>query len=61
MEISKVYDIFYTQKRICFSKGYKVFEEAYEDLKDKLNLKREEIKHVGSTEVIITKGDRNVA
>lgn len=57
MEKSKVYDIFFKQDKICFSKGYKVFEEAYKELKDMLHLKREEEKHVGWIEVIITKGD----
>lgn len=58
MDKAKVYDIFYDQEKICFSKGYKVFEEIYEELKDKLNLQREEIKNVGWTEVVIRKGDR---
>lgn len=58
MDKSKVYDIFYEQRKICFSKGYKVFEEVYEELKDKLNLQREEIKNVGWTEVVIRKVDR---
>lgn len=58
MDKAKVYDIFYDQEKICFSKGYKVFEEIYEELKDKLNLQREEEKHVGWTEVVIRKGDR---
>ncbi len=58
MDKSKVYDIFYEQDIIKFSKGYKVFEEIYEELKDKLNLQREEIKNVGWTEVVIRKGDR---
>ena len=57
MEKSKVYDIFFKQDKICFSKGYKVFEETYEELKDMLHLKREEEKHYGWVEVIITKGD----
>lgn len=57
MEKSKVYDIFFNQDKICFSKGYKVFEETYEELKDMLHLKRKEEKHYGWIEVIITKGD----
>ena len=57
MEKSKVYDIFFKQDKICFSKGYKVFEETYKELKDMLHLKREEEKHYGWIEVIITKGD----
>lgn len=44
-----------TRKTINFSKGYEVFEEVYNEYKDKFNLKRKEIKHVGYTEVIITR------
>lgn len=51
MELSKVYDIFYKQNEIKFSKGYKVFEEVYNDLKDELNLKRKEINNI----VIVSK------
>lgn len=54
----EVYQIFYNQEQVCFSKGYKEFEEVYEDLKDKLNLTREEKEQVGWTEVIIRKGER---
>ena len=57
MDYSKVYDMFYTQDKIQFSKGYKVFEEAYEELKEKLNLKREEKSQGLWTLVIITKGE----
>lgn len=57
MDYSKVYDMFYTQDKIQFSKGYKVFEEAYEELKEKLNLKREEQSQGLWTLVIITKGE----
>lgn len=57
MEKSKVYDIFFKQDKICFNKGYKIFEEVYEELKDMLNLEREEKKAIGYIEVIIKKGD----
>lgn len=53
MTKAKVYDIFYTQSEIQFSKGYKIFEEVYEELKDKLNLDREEIDQNGWTLVIV--------
>lgn len=56
MELWQVYDKFYDQQTIKFSKGYKEFEEAYEELKEELNLQREEISHGNWTEVIITKG-----
>lgn len=56
MELWQIYDKFYDQKEIKFSKGYKQFEEAYEELKDELNLQREEIPHGNWTEVVITKG-----
>lgn len=58
MKKSKVYDIFYLQDEISFSKGYKVFEEVYEELKDKLNLKREENKNNPWPIIKITKGDK---
>lgn len=58
MDKSKVYDIFYDQDKICFCKGYKVFEEVYLELKDKLNLTREEIEQVGWIEVIVRKEKR---
>lgn len=57
MERDEVLMKFRNQSEISFSKGYKIFEEVYEDLKDILNLKRKEIKHFGWTEVIITKGE----
>lgn len=57
MDKSKVYDIFFNQDKICFSKGYKVFEEVYEELKDMLNLKREVDNSYPWPMVIITKGD----
>lgn len=60
MKKYEVINMFYelrngTMKKINFSKGYQVFEEVYNEYKDKFNLKREEIKHVGYTEVIITR------
>lgn len=57
MEKDKVYEIFFNQSQICFSKGYKIFEEVYEELKNMLHLKREEEKHFGWTEVIVKKGE----
>ena len=57
MEKSKVYEIFFNQSEIKFNKGYKVFEEVYEELKDMLHLKREEKEQVGWTEVIVKKGE----
>ena len=55
MDKDKVYDIFFEQKQIKFSKGYEVFEEVYNELKDKLKLKRKEVQGIGHIEVIITK------
>ena len=57
MDYSKVYDMIYIQDKVQFSKGYKVFEEVYEELKEKLNLKREEKSQGLWTLVIITKGE----
>lgn len=54
MKKCDVINMFYNQKEVRFSKGYKVFEEVYEELKDELNLKREEIEEAGYTLVIIT-------
>ena len=53
MKKSEVVDMFYTQRKVSFSKGYDIFEKVYEELKDKLNLKRVEIEHPYWTEVII--------
>ena len=58
-EMPRVIDRFYDLDEIQFSKGYEVYEEVYERLKDKLHLKREEISHGkwGEVDVIITKGE----
>ena len=37
---SEVINIFYNQETICYSKGFKLFEEVYEELKDILDLIR---------------------
>ena len=55
MDKNKVYDIFFDQDIIKFSKGYKEFEEVYEELKDKLKLTREERESIGHIEVIVRK------
>lgn len=55
MNKAKVYDIFFNQEKICFSKGYEIFEEVYKELKDKLYLKRKEEDYYGWVEVTITK------
>lgn len=56
-EMPRVIDRFYDLDEIKFSKGYEVYEEVYERLKDKLHLKREEIPHGNWVEIIITKGE----
>lgn len=33
---------FYDQNQVCFRKGFKLFEDTYEELKDELDLIREE-------------------
>jgi len=58
MELWEVYHDFYTLKEINFSKGYKEYEMAYEELKDELKLKREEIDKGLWTLVKITKEDK---
>ena len=58
MPLWKVYDIFYEQQVIQFRKGYKEFEEAYEELKDELKLKREEKQEGNYILVIVTKGEK---
>lgn len=57
MEMNKIYDMFYKQNKISFSKDYEEFEKVYEDLKNKLKLKREEINQGGWVQVVITKGE----
>lgn len=54
-----VVQMFYNQEHVRFGKGFDVFEETYEELKDRLHLKRKEIDHVGWVEVDITKEDTN--
>lgn len=57
MTKSQVYGIFYNQEKIQFCKGYELFEEVYEELKDKLKLKRKEEKGI-YTLVVIEKGEK---
>ena len=42
MKYSEIVNMFYEQDVVKFSKGYDLFERAYEELKEKLNLTREE-------------------
>lgn len=37
-----VVDMFYNQDQVKYGKGFKLFEDVYEELKDKLDLIREE-------------------
>lgn len=42
MEKCDVVNMFYNQNQVCFGKGFKLFEDVYEELKDELDLIREE-------------------
>lgn len=44
------------RNEISFSKGYKIYEEVYNEFLKDFELKREEIKETGHIEVIITRG-----
>ena len=37
-----IVNMFYNQDRVCYGKGFKLFEDTYEELKDNLDLIREE-------------------
>ena len=42
MEKYKIYDMFYDQDQVCYGKDFKEFEDVYEELKDKLDLIKED-------------------
>lgn len=42
MEKCDVVNMFYNQEQVKYGKGFKIFEDTYEELKDKLDLIREE-------------------
>jgi predicted metal-dependent TIM-barrel fold hydrolase len=42
MEKCDVVNIFYDQNQVKYEKGFKLFEDTYEELKDELDLIREE-------------------
>ena len=42
MEKCDVVNMFYNQDQVCYGKGYKLFEDTYEELKDKLDLIKED-------------------
>ena len=56
MDKKEIAKIFFKQDKICFSKGYKEFEEVYEELKDVLKLKRKIDYNNPWPMVVITKG-----
>lgn len=37
-----VIKMFYNQSQVCYGKGFEIFEEVYEELKDKLDLIKED-------------------
>ena len=55
MDKCDIIHIFYEQETISYDKKIEDFEKVYEELKDKLHLKRKEIDQVGWTLVVITK------
>lgn len=42
MEKCDVVNMFYNQNQVCYGKGFELFEQVYEELKDELDLIREE-------------------
>jgi len=57
VEKDKVYEIFFNQSEIKFNKGYKMFEEVYEELKNMLHLKKIEDNSTTPATIIIKKGE----
>jgi len=41
MEKCDIYNMFYNQDQVKYQKGFKLFEDVYNELKDKLDLVRE--------------------
>ena len=42
MERCDIYNMFYNQDQVCYGKGFKLFEDIYEELKDELDLIKED-------------------
>ena len=42
MEKCDIYDKFYNQEQVCYGKDFKEFEDVYLELKDKLDLIKED-------------------